>query len=129
MRITTEQIGDSYLRVMFHHDNTIVMTKLLNTTECIVLAESLRNGAESIEHYSRVIQSEDKNSEHNVVLEYDSKYHRKLSQKNKDLQRQQRIISILNPKKFWSWKRSLPPVNCQMSIVKVPLFQKSYRHF
>ena len=65
MRITTDLIDDKYVRVTFHHDNTIIMTGLLNTNECIALAESLRSGAESIEHYSRVIQPINKNSEHN----------------------------------------------------------------
>ena len=37
----------------------------------------------------------------NVVLEYDSKYHNKLYQKQKDLIRQQKIIDVLKPKKFW----------------------------
>ena len=41
--------------------------------------------------------------EKGVVLEYDSKYHNKLRQKEKDLIRQQRIIDILKPKKFWRY--------------------------
>ena len=41
--------------------------------------------------------------EKNVVLEYDSKYHNKPYQKQKDLLRQQKIIDILNPKKFWRY--------------------------
>jgi hypothetical protein len=41
--------------------------------------------------------------EHNVVLEYDSKYHSRLGQQEKDLIRQTRIIDILNPKKFWRY--------------------------
>jgi hypothetical protein len=40
---------------------------------------------------------------HNIVLEYDSKYHNKLSQKQKDLVRQNKIIEILKPKKFWRY--------------------------
>lgn len=40
---------------------------------------------------------------HNVVLEYDSKYHNKPNQKQKDLVRQQKIIDILHPKKFWRY--------------------------
>ncbi len=40
---------------------------------------------------------------HNVVLEYDSKYHQRLGQKQKDLLRQQKIINILKPKKFWRY--------------------------
>jgi len=40
---------------------------------------------------------------HNVVLEYDSKYHKKPSQQQKDLIRQQKIIDILHPKKFWRY--------------------------
>ena len=39
----------------------------------------------------------------NVVLEYDSKYHKKSSQKEKDSIRQKKIINILNPKKFWRY--------------------------
>lgn len=39
----------------------------------------------------------------NVVMEYDSKYHKKPYQKEKDLIRQQKIIDILNPKKFWRY--------------------------
>ena len=41
--------------------------------------------------------------EHNVVLEYDSQYHRKLSQQKKDAEREKRIIDILHPKKFWRY--------------------------
>ena len=41
--------------------------------------------------------------DHNVVLEYDSKYHQKLGQKKRDLVRQQKIINILHPKKFWRY--------------------------
>lgn len=41
--------------------------------------------------------------EHNVVLEYDSKYHRKPVQQTKDLLRQNKIIDILKPKKFWRY--------------------------
>ena len=40
---------------------------------------------------------------HNVVLEYDSKYHTKLKQKKKDLIRQNKIINLLNPKVFWRY--------------------------
>ena len=41
--------------------------------------------------------------QHNVILEYDSKYHLKNKQKQKDLIRQQKIINILKPKKFWRY--------------------------
>ena len=41
--------------------------------------------------------------EKNVVLEYDTKYHSKPIQQQKDLIRQQRIIDILKPKKFWRY--------------------------
>ncbi len=41
--------------------------------------------------------------EKNVVLEYDSLYHQKLGQKQKDLIRQNKIIEILKPKKFWRY--------------------------
>lgn len=40
---------------------------------------------------------------HNVVLEYDGKYHLKLGQQEKDIIRQNKIINILNPKKFWRY--------------------------
>jgi hypothetical protein len=40
---------------------------------------------------------------HNIVLEYDSKYHNSTSQKQKDLIRQLKIIDILKPKKFWRY--------------------------
>lgn len=40
---------------------------------------------------------------HNVIFEYDSKYHNSPSQKEKDLTRQEKIIKILNPKKFWRY--------------------------
>jgi hypothetical protein len=39
----------------------------------------------------------------NVVLEYDTKYHKRLGQRKKDLVRQQKIIEILKPKKFWRY--------------------------
>lgn len=39
--------------------------------------------------------------ERNVVLEFDSKYHKHLNQKEKDLIRQQKVIDILKPKMFW----------------------------
>lgn len=39
----------------------------------------------------------------NVVLEYDSKYHTSIDRQKKDLIRQQKIIDILNPKKFWRY--------------------------
>jgi len=39
--------------------------------------------------------------EHNVVFEYDSKYHKR--QKEKDLIRQNKIIDILKPNKFWRY--------------------------
>lgn len=40
---------------------------------------------------------------HNIVLEYDSKYHKSIGQQQKDLIRQQKIIDILRPKKFWRY--------------------------
>lgn len=40
---------------------------------------------------------------HNVVLEYDGKYHSRPSQQEKDLTRQQKIIASLKPKKFWRY--------------------------
>jgi very-short-patch-repair endonuclease len=40
---------------------------------------------------------------HNVVIEYDGKYHDKPSQQQKDLIRQQKIIDILHPKFFWRY--------------------------
>jgi hypothetical protein len=39
----------------------------------------------------------------NVVLEYDSKYHHRFGQLQKDILRQQKIIDILKPKKFWRY--------------------------
>jgi hypothetical protein len=36
-----------------------------------------------------------------TVLEFDTKYHFGLQQKTKDLLRQQKIISVLKPKRFW----------------------------
>ena len=41
--------------------------------------------------------------EKRVVLEYDSKYHNRPSQIQKDNIRQQKIIDILKPKKFWRY--------------------------
>lgn len=38
-----------------------------------------------------------------VVLEYDTKYHKKYEQKQRDEVRQQRIIDILKPRKFWRY--------------------------
>ena len=38
-----------------------------------------------------------------VVMEYDTKYHKKQEQKQKDEVRQQRIIDILKPRKFWRY--------------------------
>ena len=43
--------------------------------------------------------------EHNVVLEYDSKYHTRVQQKQKDLMRQKKVIDILHPKKFWRYSK------------------------
>ena len=40
---------------------------------------------------------------HNVVMEYDSKYHHRPHQHQKDLVRQQKIIDILRPKMFWRY--------------------------
>ena len=40
---------------------------------------------------------------HNVVLEYDGKYHSKLKQKEKDIIRQNKIIKLLSPKVFWRY--------------------------
>jgi hypothetical protein len=41
--------------------------------------------------------------EKNIVMEYDSKYHQKPSQKERDLVRQEKIINVLHPKKFWRY--------------------------
>jgi hypothetical protein len=41
--------------------------------------------------------------EHNVVLEYDAKYHIRPIQRRKDLIRQNKIIGLLNPKVFWRY--------------------------
>ena len=48
----------------------------------------------------------------NVVFEYDSKYHKKISQKNKDFIRQVKIIEILNPKSFWRYDAVEKEFNC-----------------
>lgn len=40
---------------------------------------------------------------HNIVLEYDGKYHQKQNQQQKDIIRQQKIVDILHPKKFWRY--------------------------
>ncbi len=39
----------------------------------------------------------------NIVLEYDSKYHLRPSQQEKDQVRQNKIIDTLQPKKFWRY--------------------------
>ena len=41
--------------------------------------------------------------EKNVVMEYDSKYHFYRGQQEKDLIRQNKIIDILKPRKFWRY--------------------------
>ena len=41
--------------------------------------------------------------ERNVVLEYDGRYHNTRKQMAKDLVRQQKIIDVLKPKKFWRY--------------------------
>lgn len=41
--------------------------------------------------------------ERNVVIEYDSKYHNKPAQREKDLIRQTKIIDILKPVAFWRY--------------------------
>jgi SET domain-containing protein len=41
--------------------------------------------------------------EKNVVIEFDSKYHKYGKQKMKDLIRQEFIINYLKPKKFWRY--------------------------
>jgi hypothetical protein len=59
MRITVYPECDEYVKVTFYHDNTTVTTGLLGKDECVVLAERLRQAADSIEHYARVIASKD----------------------------------------------------------------------
>ena len=44
--------------------------------------------------------------ERNIVLEYDSNYHNFSRQKHKDLIRQQKIVEILSPKKFWRYNEN-----------------------
>jgi hypothetical protein len=39
----------------------------------------------------------------NVVLEYDGKYHNRRQQKQKDIIRQQKIVFLLKPRKFWRY--------------------------
>jgi very-short-patch-repair endonuclease len=41
--------------------------------------------------------------EKNIVLEYDGKYHKRPTQQEKDLIRQNKIIGTLNPKRFWRY--------------------------
>jgi hypothetical protein len=41
--------------------------------------------------------------EKNIVFEYDGKYHYSKKQKQKDLIRQNKIVEILKPKKFWRY--------------------------
>jgi hypothetical protein len=50
--------------------------------------------------------------ENNVVFEYDTSYHKKLSQKVKDTFRQDVIIRILNPKSFWRYDAVEKKFNC-----------------
>lgn len=56
--------------------------------------------------------------EKNVVLEYDGKYHNTIGQKQKDLYRQQKIIELLKPNKFWRYNsenktiKNVLEVNC-----------------
>ena len=40
---------------------------------------------------------------HNVVMEYDSKYHKSVGQQHKDELRERKIIDAINPKKFWRY--------------------------
>ncbi len=49
--------------------------------------------------------------ERNVVLEYDGKYHNRKQQREKDLVRQQRIIELLKPKKFWRYNSANKTIN------------------
>lgn len=57
-------------------------------------------------------------SNNNVVLEFDSSYHDRPSQSMKDLDRQKKIIKILNPKRFWRYnaKRHIF-IECMTSII------------
>jgi len=56
MRIDVRpEFDDSYARAIFLFNETTVNSGLLDETECMVLAERLRAGADSLEHYSRVI--------------------------------------------------------------------------
>ncbi len=41
--------------------------------------------------------------EKNVIVEYDEKWHNRLSRKNKDLIRQKEIINFIHPKEFWRY--------------------------
>ena len=47
--------SNHYITATFRFKDTIVESGLLDETECIVLAERLRAGTDSLEHYSRVI--------------------------------------------------------------------------
>jgi hypothetical protein len=49
------------------------------------------------------------------VVEYDSKYHHGKQQKEKDLIRQQKIIDILKPKKFWRYNSIIKDIKDVLS--------------
>lgn len=55
---------------------------------------------------------------HNVVFEYDSKYHMRPKQIGKDLRRQNKIIDILHPKKFWRYNAITKTFNNVMESQK-----------
>ena len=55
--------------------------------------------------------------EKNVVVEYDSKYHTRRNQKEKDLIRQNKIVNILMPKKFWRYNSETKTIKNILEIV------------
>jgi hypothetical protein len=64
MRIdVVSEYNDHYVRAIFKFEKTIVDSGLLNEKDCLVLAEHLRMGADSLEHYSRVIADTKKQKE------------------------------------------------------------------
>lgn len=55
MRANITQSGNDYIVVEFLLDNCQIRTDLLDKYEAFILSKQLRDIAESVEHYSRVI--------------------------------------------------------------------------
>jgi hypothetical protein len=53
-----------YVRAKFLHENVTIESDLLDATDCITMAESLRKGADALEHYSRVIRNKCDTTDH-----------------------------------------------------------------